>query len=208
MHIVIFNGPPDSGKDVGAKYLRDKFGYTVLEMKGALRKVAHHMASLHFGNTDFSLQAAELLCSELEFDTSPGRVRKNQEKRPEFGNRTWREFLIWISETVCKPIFGQSIFAMAAVKAIRDSGASRITFSDCGFDIEINTLCQHLDSGCLIDLVHLHRPGCDFGASGDSRNYVSNPCAFGRTLRLINAGDLIDYYAKLKAFMKENGRDV
>jgi hypothetical protein len=169
MHIVIFNGPAGSGKDTAADHLVAEYGYTKLEMKGALRRLAHAMASLAAPN-------AVELCKRLEYETDPNdpTVRlKNTEVRPEFGNRTWRQFLIWISEDVCKPIFGADIFSLAAVKAIRDSNATFITFSDCGFQVEVDTIHRLLNPEATIDLAHISRPGYSF--EGDSRNYVTHP---------------------------------
>lgn len=194
MHIAIFNGPANSGKDTAADHLVAEYGYTKLEMKGALRRVAHSMASL-------AAPDAVELCNRLEYETDPNdpTVRlKNTEVRPEFGNRTWRQFLIWISEDVCKPIFGADIFSLAAVKAIRDSKADWVTFSDCGFQVEIDTIYRLLNDEAQIDLVHISRPGYTF--EGDSRNYVANPG--GVTPDLIsNTGDVPELIRRVDCWM-------
>lgn len=104
----------------------------------------------------------------LEFNREP----KENLRIKEFGNRTWREFLIWISEEVCKPIFGDDVFALAAVKAVRDSGADFVVFSDGGFQIELDTLHKHL--GDLV-LVHVCRPERSFTEAKDSRRYLAPP---------------------------------
>lgn len=161
MHLIILNGPPDTGKDTATDYLVEKYGYTKLEMKGALRRMAHAMASL-------ALPADKVkdICDCLEFN----RELKETVRVAAFGNRTWREFLIWISETVCKPIFGQDVFALAAVKAVRDCGSDRIVFSDGGFQIEVDTLYKHLGP---LALVHVYRDGRTYVS--DSRKYVEHP---------------------------------
>lgn len=162
MHIVILNGPRDTGKDTAADHLVAKHCYTKLEMKGALRSLAHQIASLTTPRpTEF--------CDSLEFN----RVRKDTVVAPEFGGRTWPEYLIWLSEAVCKPLFGQCVFARAAVKAIQDSGSDKIVFSDGGFPVEIETIHARYPN---ITLVHMHREGRSFSSvRKDSRDYVAHP---------------------------------
>lgn len=175
MHLIILNGPPDTGKDTAADYLVEKYGYTKLEMKGALRRMAHAMASL-------ALPADKVknVCDCLEYN----RELKETIRVAAFGNRTWREFLIWISEEVCKPIFGQDIFALAAVKAVRDCGSDRVVFSDGGFQIEVDTMYRHLGP---INLVHVFREGRSF--TSDSRGYVSQPEQYRTPWSLVNNFD-------------------
>lgn len=164
MKIIILNGPRDTGKDTAADYLVERYGYTKLEMKGSLRKLAHQIASL-------TSKDPVALCNALEFD----RDLKDMKRVSEFGDRTWPEFIIWLSETVCKPIFGQDVFALAAVKAVRDSGADKIVFSDGGFQAEADALYDELFP-CAFLLVHVHREGRSFSSvRKDSRGYVEHP---------------------------------
>lgn len=199
MNIIIFNGPPDSGKDTSADHLVAKYGYTKLEMKGALRRLAHAMASLSMH------QHAVELCTRLEFESDPNDPTlrlKNTEVRAEFGDRTWRQFLIWISEEVCKPIFGADIFSLAAVKAIRDSGAQKIVFSDCGFQVEIDTLHWQSPQNATIHLCHLYRPLRTY--SDDSRAYVTSPDDSEPTIIWNDAGTY-QLTKDLDVFMKSIG---
>lgn len=163
MHLIILNGPPDTGKDTAADYLVEKYGYTKLEMKGALRRLAICIASL-------SIPAHEVkdFCTMLENN----RELKENYKIVQWGNRTWREFLIWLSEEVCKPIFGLDVFALAAVKAVQDSGSDRIVFSDGGFQVEANVMFQKLGNFAL---VHAYRDGRSYAIGKDSRTYVTHP---------------------------------
>jgi hypothetical protein len=156
--IIIMNGPPDSGKDTAADYLVEKHGFTKLEMKSALRKVAHKIASIQWGH-----RAVEM-CDDLEFD----KQLKSTKKTEAFGNRTWREFLIWLSEHVAKPIFGSSVFATAAIKEIREAGSELIVFSDGGFQVEVDEIAKAFPDA--VRIVHLYRSGCTY--EGDSRGYI------------------------------------
>lgn len=190
--LIILNGPPDSGKDTAADYLAQCYGYTKLEMKGALRKMAIAMATLAM-----SEKKARDLCAFLEFNREP----KENLRIKQFGNRTWREFLIWISEEVCKPIFGDDVLALAAVKAVRDSGAEHVVFSDGGFQIELNTLYKHLGN---LALVRVHRLDRSFTKAKDSRGYLSLP-SDTCFLRSLENSDIVKLYDDLDKLIEGLG---
>lgn len=162
--IIILNGPPYSGKDTSADYLVEKHGYTKLEMKGALRALAHKIASLTSADP-------VALCNRLEFT----RELKDTEVVPEFGNRTWPQFLIWLSEDVCKPIFGQDVFARAAIVAINNANSDKIVFSDGGFPIEARAIYEAFPHDLLL-VAQVHREGRSFSVGRkDSRQYIRHP---------------------------------
>lgn len=200
MRIIILNGPRDTGKDTAADYLVERYGYTKLEMKGSLRKLAHQIASL-------TSKDPVALCNALEFD----RDLKDTKRVPEFGDRTWPEFIIWLSETVCKPIFGQDVFALAAVKAVRGSGADKIVFSDGGFQAEFDALYYALHDGGIgelasIDdllLVHVYREGRSFASvRKDSRSYIMHPEGKDRAYPLHNDAGIVQLKCELDVMMR------
>lgn len=157
-HVLILNGPPNSGKDTIAEYLVKHHGFKQLEMKSALRKLAIQLASLQLG------ELSTVKCKQVEFN----KELKDTEKVPAFGNRTWREFLIWISETVCKPIFGHNVFARAAAQEVLQSENEFIVFSDGGFAVERDYLAT------IANVYVLHvRDGSDWGT--DSRGWLPDP---------------------------------
>lgn len=166
--VIIFNGPPNSGKDYAAEIVTDTFQDAVhLEFKKALREVAHHMASLYSNEyVSWNLQDAVDSCNGIEY--SERKTAKDEIRLHAFGRRTWRQFLIWISETVMKPIFGQDIFGRAAAKLVRETDASIIAFSDGGFQVEVDELLKL--EGVTVIVCRLYRDGCEWG--NDSRGYV------------------------------------
>jgi hypothetical protein len=199
MKLIILNGPRDTGKDTAADYLVERYGYTKLEMKSALRSLAHQIASLTCADP-------VAFCNALEFD----RDLKDTKRVPEFGNRTWPGFIIWLSESVCKPIFGQDVFALAAVKAMRDSGADKIVFSDGGFQVEVDALYYELDNDNYegnrpfkFQIIHMSREGRPFDSvRKDSRGYVGHPAAEGE-YPLHNDAGIVQLKCELDVLMKE-----
>lgn len=168
--IVIFNGPPESGKDHAAKHFAKKFNAPHFEMKGALRAVAHKMTALAIaGQPDFIGIDGEFAqieavgyCNSLEYN----KELKSTLHTNLFGGRTWRQFLIHISEDIMKPIFGQDVFGKAARKLVRESEAAVCFFSDGGFQAEVEELRKE---GTVL-VFQLSREGCGWG--GDSRGYI------------------------------------
>jgi hypothetical protein len=175
--IVIFNGPPDSGKDHAAKYFSKKFGAPHFEMKGALRKTAHKMAAVAMkGKPDYINVTTDLVqldavgyCDSLEYN----KTLKSTLKVSLFGDRTWREFLIHISEDIMKPIFGQDVFGRAARKLVRESTSPVCFFSDGGFQVEVEELRKE---GTVL-VFQLSREGCSWG--DDSRGYITGDLTCG-----------------------------
>ena len=196
--VIIFNGPPNSGKDYAAKVVTATFEDAVhLEFKKALREVAHHMASLHSTEyVQWNFQDAVTECNEIEY--SERKADKDEIHRHAFGMRSWRQFLIWISETVMKPIFGQDIFGRAAAKLVQETDARIIAFSDGGFQVEVDELLKL--EGVTVVVLQLKREGYDWG--NDSRGYIQakylidtwtvrNNERFSETVRTIVAGVLL-----------------
>lgn len=181
--LIILNGPPDSGKDTVADYIANKYGYTKLEMKGALRKFAHTIVTLTGGD--------KALCDSLEYN----RELKDTKRVPEFGDRTWPEFLIWLSESVAKPIFGNDVFARAAIKAVYDSNATHVVFSDGGFPVEADALWREFGD---LEVIHVYREGRGFGTGRkDSRRYIEHPDANRGHFRLENTSGLAQLMLKV-----------
>lgn len=179
--IVIFNGPPNSGKDFAAKAMSQKFGVPHFEMKAALRKMAHSIVAVHLEATTVlpeeatALEVAAEFCWEYEANA----FLKNNSRAAAFGYRTWRQFLIHISEDIMKPIFGQDVFGRAAAKLVREMDADLCFFSDGGFQVEVEELRKE---GTVI-VIQLERIGCSW--NGDSRGYINGD----HTVPFTNPGD-------------------
>lgn len=165
MKIILLNGPAGVGKDTLGKLLFDKYheaGHTVYhaEFKNGLRRVIKGMLSeYHYA---------------LFLKHSKCRVQK---ERPQgyLGGKSPRDFQIWVSEDVIKPVFGDYYFGKMALEDCREArdtiGADVAIFTDSGFEAERTPLADVHD----VYTIALHRDGLSF--KGDSRGYLRFPFA-------------------------------
>lgn len=150
--IIVLNGPPNSGKDVCAKYLEENDIGMHVEMKTKLIEIACVMA-------DISERAWYCRYDNRELKEQPWDV---------CGGLSQRQFLIKISEEWVKPLFGKDYFGVMANNELMATPTEKVfIFSDGGFVEELKGLADK-DTDLLI--IRLHRPGADY--SGDSRSYV------------------------------------
>lgn len=169
--IILFNGPPGSGKDTACGHVAHQFShrYDIYHMKFA-RPVKEGCHGL-FNITD-----------------SQGRVVKHDhfepvknDPNPEFRGLSPREAYIWYSEEVMKPKFGLDIFGQMALAEARAWLLSRnwnpykkplILCSDSGFDYEAAPFVSCFGPDA-VRLVRLSRAGHSF--KSDSRSHIDMP---------------------------------
>ena len=149
--IVLFNGPPGTGKDVCADYVRNKFGFKKLSFKTKL----FECTADQFG-----------VCLEWFMKDYDNRVLKETPMQ-ELKGYSRRQALIYTSEEVIKPAHGKSYFGKICANEIMFNPKLNYCFSDCGFYEEFTPL---INTGEQIIIVQLTRDGCDF--LNDSRRYL------------------------------------
>ncbi len=88
-------------------------------------------------------------------------------KLPEIVYLTIREAMIYVSEVVCKPTFGEEYFGLARANEMQDD--TNYIDDSCGFIDELAPLKATLPEDNIL-LIRIHRLGCSF--NGDSRNYI------------------------------------
>lgn len=152
-YTVILNAPPNAGKDVAAIHMSDTLGYNHLEFKDALRDAVCEQAGI----------SRELLD---ELSTRENKDKVHDVFKIEGKSVTTRQYYIYISEEVYKPLFGKSYFG--------DKSASKIVegvniFSDGGFIEELQPVVECSD---VLIFIRIHRDGCTF--EGDSRRYIED----------------------------------
>lgn len=149
--VVLFNGPPRSGKDTYAKELNKLLDNSIHVHFAEILKDATHKA---FGLLDVPFDYFE--------------DRKDNECEELYGAKP-RDCYIHMSENVFKPLCGQDYFVKRMYNdIISKSDKDIILISDCGFNVEVEFLSKCNDIRCLYCI--LEREGHDF--SSDSREYI------------------------------------
>jgi hypothetical protein len=153
MLIVLFNGPPGSGKDTIANGL-------VLGMQPGLRR--RYM---------FAEILKERTCAFFQTEHSWEFYEDSKDiQMEEFEGMSPREAYIWMSEKVIKPQFGIEWFGHQLVKKLETSGPAPIVYvSDHGFTSEGFPLAERYGTQNMC-IVKIKREGKSF--ANDSREWV------------------------------------
>lgn len=162
MKIILFNGPPHSGKDTAARLLTRHFAPVAIERFSMPIKRAF---------ASFMDAPIDALGNVHGYEDHKDTPMNDFTKRP-----TYREWQIAFSEQLNKPLFGDDVFTRLLIRRLeRRSPGTTMLIPDCGFQIECDTLraVSHMD--LHIQLLRVHRAGCDF--SLDSRSYLFDPSA-------------------------------
>lgn len=153
--IIILNAPPHSGKDTISNRIKDlAWNVTQLSFKAPMFDIAYAMLG------------------ERRFDMFMKAYNDRNQKeagQPFLSGKSPREFMIWISESVIKPMFGKEYFGQRVAEAAHNSGGS-VIMSDGGFPDEVRAL---ITAGHEVHVCRLHRDGYTF--AGDSRDYIRLP---------------------------------
>jgi hypothetical protein len=151
-HIIILNGPPNSGKDTLGNLLAKKFRNVALTtFKYDLYKETAKYFKV--GLNEFIERASD-------------RILKEQ-KVSALGMRSPREALIHVSEDIIKPQFGKEYFGNKALDRVREGvPADTIVFTDGGFVDEAKVF---LNENYKVTIFHLIGRGT---FEGDSREYM------------------------------------
>lgn len=152
--IIILNGPAGVGKDTIGNALAANYNCIPTSFKRPMFEIA---ASI-LGARAFS-----------KFITAYDDRDQKEQPQSFLGGKTCREFMIWISETVVKPLFGNQQFGKLMSEHIQlcDEGFMFVC-TDGGFPDEVIRL---VEDGHDVTLVRLFMEGKTF--AGDSRDYIS-----------------------------------
>lgn len=148
--IVLFNGPPRSGKDAGADYFKKNYGWKHLSFKYQLYKETCN----YFGcDYDWFMERYD--------DRSVKEV-----PHMDLGHMSCREAMIYVSEAIVKPLRGLDHFGQLVANEI--DLTKDYAISDGGFVDELIPVVEKVGSKNFV-LVQLTRDGEDY--SSDSRRY-------------------------------------
>ena len=176
MKIVIFNGPPSSGKDTICKHLMD-YGCHVMHY-GCINSNSYFVHE-KFAKPLKDGNRAIFDLTDEEFDLYDNDPIAKNERCERFSGKSWRDVNIMLSENYFKPNFGKSIFGDLLSKRIQNKiNMNKIlrwtkepTFiiSDGGFREELESVVAKFNPKDVY-VIKLFREGCSF--AGDSRNYI------------------------------------
>lgn len=199
--IVIFNGPPASGKDEAAKYF-EKYGFKHLSFK----RVLFEKTCEHFG-------------VDYKWFMEGYHDREEKEKPSDkLKDLSRRQAMIYTSEYVLKPKYGKSYFG---VQVSNEIGSEDYCISDGGFEEELHPIINKNGTNNII-LVQIGRSGCSY--ENDSRRYFNGtidtefvienksefdpkyilPTKFSiKTYRIHNNGSLSEFHEVLHQIIKK-----
>lgn len=115
-------------------------------------------------------------------------------------NLSIREAMIYVSEIIIKPRWGDNYFGVARVKSIKDFESLQTypepLFVDgsCAFVEELEPLIEYLGQENIL-LLRIHRDGFTF--EGDSRNYIPDG-VITNTIDIYNNGTEQEYFDKVQ----------
>jgi len=164
LNIIWFNGPPKSGKDTCANYIRDKLGADYC---------------LHIKLADPINNALRGLFSHIDEETwIELRESKKDTKVDVLMNKSLRDSFISFSEDWAKNFYGPDIFGLIAAETIKlaikqNKNIHTVVFSDSGFVEELLAI-KRVISHANHYLIRIHREGCNY--INDSRSYLNNVC--------------------------------
>lgn len=157
--VIIYNGPPESGKDISVRHMLQVCEVMNVPAKQVMMKnTIYEQIKLFY----------HLTSEQMHYLFFGPESRAIKEKPNELLNgRTPREALIHMSECVTKPNFGKAFYGHAA--ASEAEGPEIVFCSDGGFPEEIVPMVEKFGFNNVC-IVRIYREGCDF--SNDSRNYL------------------------------------
>ena len=151
--IIIINGPAQSGKDTVGALVEAFTGAYRTKFAKALKDRAHAMLGLDVAHDHFETQKDTQLAV--------------------FGGMTPRQFYIYFSEDVVKPVFGKRYFGEITLEDItmQVNYGRAVVVTDSGFPDEALPVCEAYPG--QVELWQTHREGRTF--RGDSRTYIELP---------------------------------
>jgi hypothetical protein len=180
--VVIFNGPPGSGKDL------------ICDMMCENRP---HRKHVRFKDHLFKLTMMMYNVDEETFYEIYNNRELKEKPMDIFGGKSIRQAMIFVSEVIMKPHFGKEYFGKITAKSCTKSWNF---ISDGGFNEEILEVASELNNNILV--IRLHRAGCDF--SNDSRDYLQNLPYINTVDYYNNSDNELQYLRDIKNIISNN----
>lgn len=162
--LIVFNGPPESGKDTAAETVRSFVQVNApymmprhMKFAEPLKKAAHSLYGA-FHSWDF-------------YDSREGRDQKNVPNGDFLGLSPREAYIAMHQEYLDKMHGPKSLGFILKKRMIRENSTQLFVLSDSGFVDELEPIIDLIGQrGTMI--VELHAVGCSY--EGDSRNYIGD----------------------------------
>lgn len=217
---ILLNGAKFTGKDVAIQYLKDKgMPLVIREAKDSLHKLTQMLFCISeeryweiynnretkekpFEHFQVQLSQEEGKCLEGLLGYSFGSIDSDEYSsermsKPPYFNLSVREAMIYTSEIICKPSFGDDYFGKSRAASIQPNEI--IIDGSTGFESELPPLIKKLGQENIL-LLRIHRDGCTF--AGDSRNFIPDG-VITNTVDIQNNGSLEEYLNKVEVVVKQ-----
>lgn len=173
--LVLLNGPAMCGKNIVVDAIEKEYAITNRRCKDKLFKLTQDLFCVSEERfweiyNDRSLKEKSLPDFKIQgdhFNRLMKIVNKIDLSSPyQMVNISIREAMIYVSEVICKPAFGDDYFGVARAKSM---GEGELAIDDsCGFSGELPPVIHKLGQENLL-LIRIHGRGT---FAGDSRNYI------------------------------------
>ncbi len=153
---IIFNGPPDSGKDFFADLLH--------------KQLNRPSERLQFKDKLFELVLCIYGVDKEEFFDHYNNRKLKEQPWDKLRGLSPRQAMINVSENIIKPNFDKRYFGeQSLIKMEKNPYSQFYIFSDGGFEEELEPF---IEAGVEVIVIRLHREGKTY--AGDSRRYIEN----------------------------------
>lgn len=212
--IVLLNAPRLAGKGVVVEHLRSR-GFDLID--AGCKETLHQLTMTLFSvpekryweiYNDRSLKEVPLpefrvdlgldylaLSDILGYDFPHYEDAGVRDKDFNAVNLSIREAMIYVSEVICKPRFGDNFFGVSRASKLQE-GLTYVEDS-CGFVEELPPLIERVGQDNIL-LIRIHRDGCTY--DGDSRQMIPDG-VITNTIDVYNNGSLEDYFSKMQSIV-------
>ena len=200
--MLLLNGPRGCGKSQAEMHLRRSscFDFELAPCKEHLYLLTYQMFGLtenEFFNIYHNRALKEVPLPEFKvtriaYDRLRGVLPNIPEAYADLMELSIRQAMIFVSEVVCKPIFGRDYFGVIRAEGLRDPG--NYLDDSCGFAEELPPLIDKLGQDNIL-LIRIYGRG-EF--SGDSRGYIPDG-VIENTLDVYNTGGEQEYLEQIKS---------
>lgn len=215
--MILFNAPAKSGKDVVIKYLQEEgIPLQYAECKDKLHDLVQEIFNVDFERyweiyDDRSLKETPLEDFTLKLRTSELDALEQLVGVVVCewlcGDNKWlctlsvREAMIYVSEVLIKPRFGEEYFGKSRMLRMLTDGYGEGIYVDgsAAFVDELAPLIGELGQPNIL-LIRIHREGYTF--EGDSRSYIPNGVIVN-TVDVENNGTEQEYFDKVEKIVRE-----